>query len=77
MLLMVTDVYPMVAEESSVANPQKVGKIDEYNRKKEKNIWQHCFRLKQQMNYPMPWLTLVILATIGSIGYHWLLANHQ
>ncbi len=37
MLLMVTDVYPMVAEESSVAKPQKVDKIDEYNRKKEKN----------------------------------------
>jgi hypothetical protein len=26
---MVTDFYPMVAEESSVANPQKVEKIDE------------------------------------------------
>jgi len=47
MLLMVTDVYPMVAEDSSVANPQKVGKIDEYNRKKKNIIWQHCFRLKQ------------------------------
>ncbi len=28
-LLMVTDVCPMVAEESGVANPQKVAKIDE------------------------------------------------
>jgi hypothetical protein len=27
--LMVTDVYPMVAEESSFADPQKVSKIDE------------------------------------------------
>jgi hypothetical protein len=26
---MVTDIYLMVAEESSVANPQKVAKIDE------------------------------------------------
>jgi hypothetical protein len=27
--LMVINVYPMVAKESSVANPQKVAKIDE------------------------------------------------
>jgi hypothetical protein len=31
----VTDVYPMVAKESSVANPQKVAKIDEKIRKME------------------------------------------
>ena len=31
--LMVTDVYPMAAEESSVANHQKVAKIDENIRK--------------------------------------------
>jgi hypothetical protein len=38
-----TDVYPMVAEESSVANPQKVAKIDENIRKMQKKIgWQHC-----------------------------------
>jgi hypothetical protein len=30
---MVTDAYQMVAEESSVANPQKVAKIDEIIRK--------------------------------------------
>ncbi len=35
---MVTDVYPMVAEESSVANPQKVAKIDENIRRMQK-IW--------------------------------------
>jgi hypothetical protein len=29
MFPMVTNVYPMVAEESSVAKPQKVAKIDE------------------------------------------------
>jgi hypothetical protein len=34
---MVTDVYPMVAKESSVANPQKVAKLDEKIRKMEKD----------------------------------------
>ena len=33
---MVTDVYPMLAEESIVANPQKVAKIDENIRKMQK-----------------------------------------
>jgi hypothetical protein len=37
---MVTDVSPMLAEESSVANPQKVAKIDENIKKLG---WQHCF----------------------------------
>jgi hypothetical protein len=32
---MVNNFYPMVAEESSVANPQKVAKIDEKIRKME------------------------------------------
>jgi hypothetical protein len=36
-LPMVTNTYPMVAEESSVANPQKVGKIDEKLEKWNKN----------------------------------------
>jgi hypothetical protein len=35
---MVTNVYPMVAEESSVANPQKVAKIDENIRKMQKKL---------------------------------------
>jgi hypothetical protein len=35
-------------------------------------IRQHYLRLKQPMNYPIPRLTSVKLATIGSIGYHWL-----
>ncbi len=39
---MVTDVYPMVAAESSVANPQKVAKIDENIRKMQKN-WLAVF----------------------------------
>jgi hypothetical protein len=33
MVTNITDVYPMVAEESSVANPQKVAKIDEKSEK--------------------------------------------
>ncbi len=36
-LQMVTNIYAMVAEESSVANPQKVGKIDEKSEKLNKN----------------------------------------
>ena len=31
--------------------------------------WQHYFRLKQLINYPIPQLTLVISASISSIGY--------
>jgi hypothetical protein len=41
-LPMVIDVYPMVAEESSVANPQKVAKIDEISEKCKQIGWQHC-----------------------------------
>jgi hypothetical protein len=54
---MVTNVYLMVAEESSVGNknPQKVAKIEEKNQKNRTNMsWQHCFRLKQPINYPVP-----------------------
>jgi hypothetical protein len=36
---MVTFIYPMVAEEYSVANPQKVGKIDEKIRKMEQKLF--------------------------------------
>jgi hypothetical protein len=34
---MVTDVYPMLAKESSVANPQKIAKIDENIKKIQKD----------------------------------------
>jgi hypothetical protein len=34
---MATDVYPMLAKESSVANPQKVAKINENIRKMQKD----------------------------------------
>ncbi len=33
---MVTNTYPMIAEESSVANPQKVAKIDQKSEKRNK-----------------------------------------
>jgi hypothetical protein len=36
---MVTNIYPMVAEESSAANPQKVGKIDEKIRNMEQKLF--------------------------------------
>jgi hypothetical protein len=42
--LMVTDVSLMLSEGSSVANPQKVAKINENIRKMQKQLgWQHCF----------------------------------
>jgi hypothetical protein len=56
-LPMLANVHPMVAEESSVGNknPQKVAKIEEKNQKNRTNMsWQHCFRLKQPINYPVP-----------------------
>jgi hypothetical protein len=61
---MVTDVYPMVAEESSVANPQKVAKIDENIRKMQKNMgWQHCIC----RGLPD---SSVLSVVIGEIGSH-------
>jgi hypothetical protein len=41
--------YPMVAMESSFANPQKVAKID------EKWVCNTTLDFKQPMNYPIPW----------------------
>ncbi len=49
---MVTDVSPMVAEESSVANPQKVAKIDKNIRKCKK---YGLATLYLPRNYPIPW----------------------
>jgi hypothetical protein len=46
----VTDVYLMVAEESSVANPQKVANIDEKIRKMQKD---GLATLLLRMNYPI------------------------
>ncbi len=61
--LMVIDVYPMVAEESSVANPQKVAKIDENIRKMQK-IWVGNTVFAE--DYPIPDFSVVI----GEIGSH-------
>jgi hypothetical protein len=61
----------MVAKEFSVANPQKVVKIDKKIRKIEQTwVGNTALDLKQPMNYPIPRLTSVILDTISSIGYH-------
>jgi hypothetical protein len=49
---MVTHVYVMVGEEFSVANPQKVAKIDE-NIRKCKKYWLATLLLP--MNCPIPW----------------------
>ncbi len=50
-LPMVTNIYPMVAEESSVANPQKVSNIDEKSEKWNKH---ELATLLLPMNYPIP-----------------------
>ncbi len=58
----------MVAKESSVANPQKVAKIDEKIRKMEQTwVGNIALYFKQLMIYQIPRLTS---ATIGYIGYH-------
>ena len=66
--LMVTNVYPMVAEESSVANIKKVAKIDDKIRKIEQPwVGNTALDLKQPMNYPIPrsyWIPSVQSATI-------------
>jgi hypothetical protein len=52
--LIMTNVYPLVAEEYSVANPQKVAKIDEKIRKMEQTqVTNTALDFKQQMNYPI------------------------
>jgi hypothetical protein len=51
MVTHVYHVYRMVTEESSVANPQKVAKIDEKIRKMEKD---GLSALLLPMNYPIP-----------------------
>ncbi len=66
---MVTHVYPMVAEESSVANPQKVAKIDENIRKMQK-IWVGNTEFAKEL--PDSSVLSVVIGEIGSliIGYH-------
>jgi hypothetical protein len=67
MLRMVTNVLPMLAEESSVAIPQKIAKIDEKIRNCSflKFSWPHCFRLTQSMNYPIPRVTSAAIRSMG------------
>jgi hypothetical protein len=60
---MVTDVYLMVAEESSVANPQKVAKIDENIRKMQKR-WVGNTVFAEEL--PDSSIFLVVIDVIGS-----------
>ncbi len=62
---MVTDVYPMVAEESSVANPQKVAKIDENIRKMRKKLVGNTVFAEE---LPDSSVLSVFIDVIGSIG---------
>jgi hypothetical protein len=63
-LPMGTDVYLMVAAESSVANPQKVAKIDENIRKMQKK-WLTTLYLPR--NYPIPRYSSMSSVVIGVI----------
>jgi hypothetical protein len=72
---MVTDVYLMVAEESSVANPQKVAKIDENIRKMQKRL---VGNIVFDEELPDSLVLSVVIDVIGShrchrlnIGYRW------
>jgi hypothetical protein len=64
---MVTDVYPMVAEESSVANPQKVAKIDENIRKMQKR-WVGNTVFADEL--PDSSVLSVVIDVIGSHRWH-------
>ncbi len=46
-LLMVTDIYPMVTEESSVPKPQKVAKIDENELQHLRNLLDREWTLQK------------------------------
>jgi hypothetical protein len=61
---MVTDVYPMVAKESSVANPQKVAKIDENIRKMQKNGFRNTVFAEELPD------SSVLSEVIDGIGSH-------
>ena len=64
---MVADVNPMVAEESSVANPQKVAKIDENIRKMQK-IWVGNTVFAEEL--PDSSVLSVVIDVIGSHRCH-------
>ncbi len=61
---MVTNVYPMVAKESSVANPQKGAKIDENIRKKQKKLVGNTVFAKESPD------SSVLSVFIDVIGHH-------
>ncbi len=65
--LMVTDVYTMVTEESSVANPQKVAKIDENIRKIQKTWVGNTVFAKE---LPDSSILSVVIDVIGSHQWH-------
>ena len=71
-LQMVTNIYPMVADESRFANPQKVEKIDEKISKMKQKLFGNTALADELPNS---------LANTGHIGYHpfyWLpSANHR
>ncbi len=70
---MVTDVYPMVAKESSVANPQKVAKIDENIRKVQKRWIGNTVFAKE---LPDSSVLLVVIDAIGSHRCHRLINRY-
>jgi hypothetical protein len=79
-LPMVTNVYPNVPRNPTLPTIKKLEQLMKNQKNGTKIMWQHCFRLKQPMNYPVPQLTLVKSASSGQIGYHRFyrlpLANH-
>jgi hypothetical protein len=60
---MVTDVYPKVAKESSVANPQKVAKIDKKSEKRKKMGWQYCL-CRRITRLSVKFIKLVVISAI-------------
>ena len=70
---MVTVVYPMVAEESSIANPQKVAKIDENIRKMQK-IWVGNTVFAEEL--PNSSVLLVVIEVISSHQCHRLIIEY-
>jgi hypothetical protein len=70
---MVTDVYQMVAEESSVANPQKVAKIDENIRKMPKKLVGNTVFAEELLDSSV---LSVFIDVIGSHQWHRLIIGY-
>jgi|FrelakmetLWP11LW_1041352.scaffolds.fasta_scaffold138975_1 hypothetical protein len=71
---MVTDVYPMVAKESSVANPQKIARIDENIRKMQKRLVGNTVFAKE---LPHSSVLSVVIDVIGSHQCHQLTIRYR